>query len=131
MNKMNPVYGELRPVGGGDTIPLMKSTLIIGRRESCDIVLKFPNVSSVHCKLSIVDGKWMVKDLKSSNGTKINNEQIEEDLINPGDILSVGKHKYEMHYNTLMIGESNYDLHKDIFSKSLLESAGLEGRRFK
>lgn len=123
-------YGELRPIGGGDAIPLLRSNLIIGRRESSDIVLRFPNVSGVHCKLSIVDGKWMVKDLNSSNGTKINNEQIEEDLINPGDILSVGKHKYEMHYDPSLMGEVGFDLQKDIFSKSLLESAGLEVRRY-
>ena len=124
-------YGELRPIGGGDTIPLLRSNLIIGRRESSDIVLRFPNVSGVHCKLSIIDGKWMVKDLNSSNGTKINNEQIEEDSINPGDILSIGKHKYEMHYDPSLMGKFGFDLQKDIFSKSLLESAGLEVRRFK
>lgn len=121
------MYGELKPVGGGDTIPLLKSLLVVGRRESCDIVLKFSNVSGIHCKLSIVNGKWMVKDLNSSNGTKINDEQIEEGLINPGDILSVGKHKYEIHYVPSMMSEPNLDLQKDIFGKSLLESAGLEG----
>jgi adenylate cyclase len=43
------MYGELVPVGGGDNIPLLKPNLIVGRRESCDIVLRFANVSGQHC----------------------------------------------------------------------------------
>lgn len=39
-------YGELIPLGGGDTIPLKKNQLLVGRRESCDIVLRFANVSA-------------------------------------------------------------------------------------
>ena len=35
------MYGELEPLGGGDTIVLPKRSLLVGRRESCDIVLRF------------------------------------------------------------------------------------------
>ena len=34
-----PTNGELIPVGGGDNIPLLRSPLTIGRRESCDVCL--------------------------------------------------------------------------------------------
>ena len=47
------MYGELIPVGGGDPIPLLKKSLLIGRRESCDIVLRFSNVSAHHCQLTV------------------------------------------------------------------------------
>ena len=59
------MYGELVPVGGGDNIPLLEKRLLIGRRESCDIVLRFKNVSAHHCQLSVRGGYWYVKDLKS------------------------------------------------------------------
>lgn len=120
------IYGELKPIGGGDPIPLLKTTLIVGRRENCDIVLRFPNVSGIHCELSVVDGKWIVKDLNSSNGTKVNKVRIQESPIDPGDIISIGKHKYEMCYSMGVI--SSPVSIKDIFSKSLLEAAGLESR---
>ena len=120
------MYGELKPIGGGDPVPLLKTTLIVGRRESCDIVLRFPNVSGIHCELSVVDGKWIVKDLNSSNGTKVNKVRIQESPIDPGDIISIGKHKYEMCYNPGII--SGPSPTRDIFSKSLLEAAGLESR---
>jgi adenylate cyclase len=129
MNSDSPVkYGELRPVGGGDLIPLLKPKLIVGRRESCDIVLRFPNVSGTHCELSIVDDKWRVKDLNSTNGVKVNDELvIEESSIDSGDKLSIGKHKYEIRYESSKFGNYNDSCPRiDIFKKSLLESAGLE-----
>jgi hypothetical protein len=59
--------GELHPVGGGDPIPLLKPQLLIGRRESADIVLRFANVSGSHCTLWLEGGSWHVRDLKRSN----------------------------------------------------------------
>ena len=58
-------YGELVPLGGGDNIPLLKKKLVIGRRPDCDITLRFPNVSSYHCELELVDGYWFIRDLGS------------------------------------------------------------------
>ena len=74
------MLGELIPVGGGDPIPLLKKKLLVGRREGCDITLRFANVSAHHCQLSLEQGYWFVKDLKSRNGVKINGMKID-----PGD----------------------------------------------
>jgi adenylate cyclase len=52
------MYGELIPQGGGDPIPLLKKQLLVGRRESCDIVLRFANVSAHHCQLFVNGGYW-------------------------------------------------------------------------
>ena len=71
------MFGELLPLGGGDPIPLLKRDLMIGRRESCDIVLRFANVSAHHCQLSVQDGYWYVKDLGSKNGLKVNGVRYE------------------------------------------------------
>ena len=65
------MMGQLIPVGGGDPIPLRKPKLLVGRRPSCDIRLEFPNVSSQHCELEWINGYWRLRDLRSSNGTKV------------------------------------------------------------
>lgn len=126
-------FGELQPVGGGDPIPLLKETLIVGRRESSDIVLRFPNVSGTHCELSLVDGRWVVKDLGSSNGTKVNGTRVSEGRVDPGDRLSIGRHEYDVCYVAGAAGGRNgagFDAPlRDIFSRSLLAAAGLENRR--
>jgi adenylate cyclase len=125
------MYGELVPVGGGDTIPLLKKSLLVGRRESCDIVLRFPNVSAHHCQLTLMGGYWYVRDLQSRNGVKVNSVKVSEKRIDPGDTLAVAKHFYEVHYSPSDLGaigpppaETGAAI-ADIFSKSLLERAGL------
>jgi len=127
------MYGELQPLGGGDPIPLLKTTLMVGRRESADIVLRFPNVSGHHCELTLVDGFWHVKDLGSSNGTKVNGVRVTEQRIAPGDKLSIAKHEYEVVYEPAALGASEFPAepsgHDSVFGRSLLESAGLETRR--
>ena len=50
------VHGELVPVGGGDAIPLIRGILTVGRRESCDICMRFPNISGLHAELTFREG---------------------------------------------------------------------------
>ena len=101
------MYGELLPLGGGDPIPLLKTDLIVGRREGADIVLRFPNVSGHHCELSLGDGYWSIKDLRSSNGTKVNGTRVSEQQLKPGDKLSIANHEYEIAYDPLRLGGAN------------------------
>ncbi len=127
------MFGELIPVGGGDPIPLLKKSLLIGRRESCDIVLRFSNVSAHHCQLTVNAGYWHVRDLQSRNGVKVNGVKVQDKRIDPGDTLSIAKHKYEVHYSPIdfgAVGPPPPDLpSENFFGKSLLERAGLE-RKF-
>lgn len=126
------MYGELVPVGGGDTIPLLKTTLVVGRRESCDIVLRFSNISSKHCELQVTGGYWYVRDMNSSNGIKVNGTRVEEKRLDPGDILAVSKHRYEIKYNPTELGAvgppPSEGPMNEILGKSLLERAGLTKR---
>lgn len=122
------MYGELIPEGGGDPIPLLKKTLLIGRRESCDICLRFANVSAHHCQLSINGGYWFVKDQKSRNGIKVNNVRVTEKRVDPGDVLSIAKHRYKLEYSPAdlgAVGPPPVEAAEDVFSKSLLERSGL------
>ncbi len=123
------MFGELQPVGGGDPIPLMRRTLLVGRRESCDIVLRFANVSAHHCQLTVNGGYWYVKDLKSRNGVKVNGSRTPEKLLEPGDELSVARHNYIINYSPMELGAVGpppvENMPNDILSKSLLERAGL------
>lgn len=129
------MYGELMPVGGGDPIPLLKKSLLVGRRESCDIVLRFSNVSAHHCQITVNGGYWHVRDLQSRNGVKVNGLRVTDKRLDPGDILSVARHKYEVRYSPADLGAVGPPpperIETDIFSKSLLERAGLQTSQFK
>ena len=124
------MHGELIPIGGGDPIPLLKKNLLVGRRESCDIVLRFSNVSAHHCQLFCNGGYWFVKDLKSRNGVKVNGSRVSEKRLDPGDELSIAKHRYDVRYSPHDLGAVGPppvdDQTADLMKQSLLERAGLE-----
>ncbi|MBC8350696.1 MAG: FHA domain-containing protein [Planctomycetes bacterium] len=122
-------YGELIPKGGGDPIPLLKKNLMIGRRESCDVVLRFGNISAHHCEMTLESGYWFVKDLNSRNGTRVNGYRVTKRRLDPRDVLSVAKFEYEINYVPADLGAvgpppDGGDL-EDILGSSLMDSAGL------
>jgi predicted component of type VI protein secretion system len=124
------MHGELIPLGGGDPIPLLKKNLLVGRRESCDIVLRFSNVSAHHCQLFCNGGYWYVKDLQSRNGIKVNGARVTERRLDPGDELAIAKHRYDVRYSPHDLGAVGpppvEDEVADLMKQSLLERAGLE-----
>jgi adenylate cyclase len=129
------MYGELVPIGGGDAIPLLKPNLVVGRRESCDIVLRFGNVSGQHCELTLDRGWWFVKDSNSQNGTRVNGLRVSKKRLDPGDRLTIARNDYEVRYSPSANGGDEAtppedDVFADIMGRSLLESAGLDRRKF-
>lgn len=121
-------FGELVPVGGGDAIPLVSEVMTIGRRESCDICLKFQNISGTHCELSLKNGVWHMRDLNSTNGVKVNGERKIRSMLRPGDEIGIAGRKYIIQYKL----DPNADLdvfaeeENNVFGQSLMEKAGLE-----
>ncbi len=69
--------------------PLVKD-IVIGRAESCDLQIPLSSVSRRHCGISVSGNTIALKDLKSSNGTYVNNEQVDEVELKPGDRVLVG-----------------------------------------
>jgi len=123
-----PSKGELRPVGGGDSIPLIRDRLVIGRRESCDIPLRLPNVSGLHCELSFRKGFWWIRDLGSTNGVKVNGSRVLEKLLHPADTITIAKRNFTIDYQP-PVGqralEEILEDEEDIMAQGLLEKAGL------
>ncbi|MDO5580346.1 MAG: FHA domain-containing protein [Planctomycetia bacterium] len=124
------MYGVLVPVRGGDDIVLNKTEMVLGRHPSCDIVLKFPNISGKHCRLAILNGYWYLIDLKSSNGTKINGMRIMDHRADPGQKVSFASHEYFLKYDPVANGTDGFNppefFEADFFRRSLFENAGLD-----
>jgi adenylate cyclase len=118
--------GELVPSGGGDNIPLIRESLTIGRRESCDICLRFPNVSGLHAQLTFQEGYWQIRDLGSTNGIKVNGVRVVSKLLHPNDEIIIAKRRYTIQFELPTNRRAIDELEEDILSHSLLERAGLE-----
>jgi pSer/pThr/pTyr-binding forkhead associated (FHA) protein len=118
--------GELVPTGGGDSIPLVREVLTLGRRETCDICMRFPNVSSVHAQLSFQEGYWRIRDMNSTNGIKVNGARVLEKLLHPGDEITIAKRKFMIEYELPAGRRALEEVEEDLLGTSLLEKAGLE-----
>ena len=73
--------------------PLKKDETTIGRHESNEIVLPDPIASRNHAKVSKKRKGYVVKDLGSHNGTKLNGKLIHEALLDHKDEIRIGQSK--------------------------------------
>jgi len=133
MSSPNRHYGVMKPLGGGDPIPLRKPELFIGRRPSCDIRLDFENVSGKHCVLRFQNQVWSVRDLGSTNGTRINGAVVtSEHTVMPDDELGIAGRLFSIDYEPgtpTSVVNQNQVMEEDVVETrkrtSLMELAGL------
>jgi len=69
---------------------LISARLLIGRSSICQLVLADDTVSRRHAELRVEDGRWLLRDLGSSNGTWVNGRRVIEAEVRPGDLLHLG-----------------------------------------
>ena len=76
---------------GGQRIELHEGHYSVGRHLECDIVISDSNVSRKHAEIVCADGDVVVKDLGSTNGTKVNGVAVTgEQLLQHGDVIGFG-----------------------------------------
>jgi pSer/pThr/pTyr-binding forkhead associated (FHA) protein len=92
------MFGQLVPCGGGAAIPLRHRRGLVGRAPECDIPLPIATVSAKHCLLELRDGIWVVSDLASRNGIRINGIKCREGNLPPGSRLSVAECCFVLDY---------------------------------
>ena len=73
-----------------------KDKITIGRDDTNDIVLNNPTISRQHSEISFSDGIVSIKDLRSANGTFINNVKMDDAVLDIGDEIVVGKYMIKL-----------------------------------
>ncbi|MCU1350741.1 MAG: serine protease [Acidobacteria bacterium] len=75
----------------GQKLGLGGSGIRIGRESTiCEIVLENPKVSRLHAEVVSIDGKVLLIDRNSSNGTYVNDQKIDKRFLKDGDIIYFG-----------------------------------------
>lgn len=74
----------------GREFKIQKDKTVIGRAADADISISHPSISSHHCCLSRGPSEYTVRDLSSTNGTRVNNEPITESALRHDDVLALG-----------------------------------------
>lgn len=75
----------------GQRISLEQPLTRVGRREGNDWVLQDGSVSGSHCEVEKTETGFLIRDLGSTNGTKVNSEPIKDKLLFRNDIIQIGE----------------------------------------
>ena len=70
---------------------------LIGRGSDCQITLPDPMCSRVHAVLRQEEGRWVLRDQQSRNGTLVNGQKADEATLGDGNLLRLGSCEFEFH----------------------------------
>jgi pSer/pThr/pTyr-binding forkhead associated (FHA) protein len=74
----------------GTNLKITETAITIGRKSDNTVPVDNSTVSGHHCEVTLEDGYFVVRDLGSTNGTRVNTREIKEAKLRPKDILQVG-----------------------------------------
>jgi len=69
---------------------LSGDSIMVGRDRTCSVVLAHPAVSRRHARITMAGSSLTLEDLKSANGTYVNNTRIDKAVLKPGDVVRFG-----------------------------------------
>jgi pSer/pThr/pTyr-binding forkhead associated (FHA) protein len=89
---------RLVPLDDGPNIELVKDITLIGRDQECDIRFDTKSVSKIHCVLVRTDGLVIVRDLGSTNGTRVNGKRVRRGALLPNDHIAIATYRYQLKF---------------------------------
>ncbi len=85
------------PSGAPQRFEFQKPEVVLGKHADCDVVLTSPKVSRRHARLLEKNGGLYVEDLKSTNGTFVNDESVSgERALAPGDRIRLAEYQIQV-----------------------------------
>jgi predicted component of type VI protein secretion system len=108
---------QLVPLEGGVPVELPKEMTLIGRQEDCDLRLDHKSVSKMHCVLVKTDGVILLRDLGSTNGTRVNGTRVRRAALLPNDKLSVANFHFRVLFGAALVAAEPHDQTQRIEAK--------------
>ena len=92
LREPDPRRGQARlHVEGAASVTVASRGAVLGRSRDCDVVLDDANVSRRHAEVRPSGGSWIVNDLGSTNGIKVNGRRVDgPQSLKPGDVIEIG-----------------------------------------
>lgn len=91
------MIAKLIPLDGSPALLIIREVTLVGRKGGeCDIALEHPSISKLHCAIARTDGLLFVRDLGSTNGTKVNGQRVTRGALLPGDELTFANIRFKV-----------------------------------
>ncbi len=87
---------QLIPLDGTPPIDIKKDLIVVGRKEDCDVRLEHKSVSKLHCVIVKTDGLLLLRDLGSTNGTRVNGTRVRRAALLPNDSIAIAHFKFRV-----------------------------------
>jgi pSer/pThr/pTyr-binding forkhead associated (FHA) protein len=87
---------QLLPIDGGPPVDIIKDLTVVGRKEDCDLRLDHKSVSKMHCVIVKTDGLLLLRDLGSTNGTRVNGQRVRRAALLPNDQVGFASFKFKV-----------------------------------
>jgi pSer/pThr/pTyr-binding forkhead associated (FHA) protein len=81
---------------GNPAVELVKDLTLFGRDDDCDVRLDHKSVSKLHCVVVKADGLLLLRDLGSTNGTRVNGQRVRRAALLPNDFLTIANLRYQV-----------------------------------
>jgi len=92
------MQAKLISLDGDRPIVLSKDVTVVGRKRGvCDVFIDRSSVSKLHCVIVKTDGLLFIRDLGSTNGTKVNGQRVVRGALLPGDELAFANARFRVH----------------------------------
>jgi len=89
---------QLLPLEGGQPVEIVKDLTLVGRKEDCDLRLDHKSVSKMHCVIVKTDGLLLLRDLGSTNGTRVNGQRVRRAALLPNDQVTIAHFKFRVQF---------------------------------
>jgi HD-GYP domain-containing protein (c-di-GMP phosphodiesterase class II) len=100
--------------GAGKVYEIGDKSLIIGRENTVGIQMDDKAASREHAEIFKLGEMFFVRDLSSRNGTLVNGELIDEELLREGDIIQIGETEFAFEEKDAEAGEVQQDDSEDL-----------------
>lgn len=88
---------QLIPLDGGAPVEIVRDMTLVGRKDDVDLRLDHKSVSKLHCVIVKTDGLLLVRDLGSTNGTRVNGQRVRRAALLPNDLLNIASFRFKVY----------------------------------
>jgi len=88
-----PYVLEYKEGGIAKKLAVEEHECMLGRAPECNLILAQAGISRNHCKIVEKEDQFLLEDLNSKNGTRVNGVYVKTVELSSGDIIQIGEYQ--------------------------------------